>query len=506
MASDSSLSHREKKRKEQKVKLRTVDPELPEVRVAIEELTGRGHVSLQKGQREEALSCFKKALKASLELQDTRAWRACAFNLGAAYVEAGEPQKGLDLLNRAQPGERGSRVADLQFNLAVAHQALGQSSEAAGCFVQAAQLYRSQGDGASEGDTCMKMAQCYVLLQDRTQSVQSFLRAGESYRVAGRLDSAASALKEAGSHMVQSDQFSMDDITSVLTECLELSDSVTDLRTLGDMLLSLGVCYSQLNQFQEAVGCYQKALDLAPASPRPAHLATVMQNLGATLNSLGQYRQARGYHLQAAGLYGSLGRRQAQGRCFSNLGVACSELGEAEGAAESYLHALQAFKDTEDYQGQSQACEGLGEAYMKMSEVQKSTRYFQQALAALTLCSDSSIQVQERLVNRLTAALQQRLSLSPPDRLQRGPRPHRPRPHRPHPPNFPHTQPGSNQSEWSSQSPAVWEEPADPQQMYEEESETSLAQDSENLPTGPADNNEATPRLRKWTSRLCVVM
>lgn len=91
--------------------------------------------------------------------------RACAFNLGAAYVEAGKPQKGLDFLRRAQPGERGERVADLQFNLAVAHQALRETGKAAGYYLQAAQLYRSQGDGATEGDTCMKMALCHLRLQ-----------------------------------------------------------------------------------------------------------------------------------------------------------------------------------------------------------------------------------------------------------------------------------------------------------------------------------------------------
>lgn len=80
-------------------------------------------------------------------------------------MEAGKPQKGLEFLTRAQPGERGERVADLQFNLGVARDVLGELGQATGHYLQAAQLYRSQGDGASEGDTCMKMARCHLLLQ-----------------------------------------------------------------------------------------------------------------------------------------------------------------------------------------------------------------------------------------------------------------------------------------------------------------------------------------------------
>lgn len=80
-------------------------------------------------------------------------------------METGRPQRGLDLLQRAHPGPKASRLPDLQFNTALAHNALGQSREAAACFLQAAQLYRSQGDGGSEGDACVEMSRCYSRTQ-----------------------------------------------------------------------------------------------------------------------------------------------------------------------------------------------------------------------------------------------------------------------------------------------------------------------------------------------------
>lgn len=172
-------------------------------------------------------------------------------------MEAGRPQRALDLLQKAAPGPKADRIADLQFNLALAHNALGQSQVAAAYFLQAAQLYRSQGAGGSEGDACMEMGRCYAraqvrpqnqaltaenrpasrlqrccaVLQDRSLAVQGFLRAADSYRVAAMLDSAAAALKEAGSQMVQSEQFDADDVLSVLAECLSLTDDVKDPRT-----------------------------------------------------------------------------------------------------------------------------------------------------------------------------------------------------------------------------------------------------------------------------------
>ncbi|XP_067093436.1 tetratricopeptide repeat protein 24 [Osmerus mordax] len=428
MASDSSPSQEGKKRKKKSdraVKCKDNGAGIATVHVDIDELTASGHSALQGGNCEEALSCFKKAFKASIELKETRVQRVCAFNLGAAYVEAGKPQKGLEFLTRAQPGERGERVADLQFNLGVARDVLGELGQATGHYLQAAQLYRSQGDGASEGDTCMKMARCHFLLQEWSLAASSYQRAGESYRVAGKLDTAAMALKEAGSHMLRSDDFTMDDIINVLTECLELSEDIKDPESLGDLYNDLGLSFSQLKLFQEAASCYERALPLAGIGAKPSRLAVVLQNLGAAHNSLGKYRQALEYHTQAASLHGSQGSRRSQGRCFSNLGFALSQLGQHEEAAENYLHALQAFKDTDDYKGQCQAYEGLGEARLKLRDLKKATQYYKKALGALSQCKDSSSSVQERLVNKLSDTLQLTLSLTTPGRLQRGPGPHR---------------------------------------------------------------------------------
>ncbi|XP_028836678.1 tetratricopeptide repeat protein 24 isoform X2 [Denticeps clupeoides] len=406
--------HKRKKKSDNGSRSKGGNANKSKVLVDIEWFTSSGHSALQQGDSGEALHCFKKAFKAAAEIEEIRVQRACAFNLGAAYVEAGKPQKGLDFLKKAQPGERGERVADLQFNLGVAHEALEDQAQAAGHYLQAARLYRSQGDGCSEGDTCMKLARCSLRAKDWTQAAQNFQRAGESYRVAGRLDSAAMALKEAGSHMLQSGSFTADDIITVFTECLELSVNIKDQNTLCKLYTDLGLSFSQLKLFPEAAECYEQALPLACSKPR--RLAVVLQNLGAVHNTLSQYEQALDFHREAAALHGSLGSRRAQGRCFSNLAFALSQLENLEEAGENYLHSLQAFKDTEDFMGQWQACEGLGTIRMQLRDPEKAIVYYKQALSVLSKCKDSQSSAQEQLVNKLSEALQHRLSLN-----QRGP-------------------------------------------------------------------------------------
>ncbi|KAL2084581.1 hypothetical protein ACEWY4_020099 [Coilia grayii] len=419
MASGGSSPREGRKRKKKsdgsvrgKSKSRSADAS--QIQADIDRFTSAGHSALKRRDYVEAINCFKKAYKAATEIKETKAHRACAFNLGAAYVEAGEPQKGLEFLEKAQPGEKKDRVADLQYNLGVAHEALKDQAKASTHYFQAAQLYRSQGDGSSEGDTCMKLARCHIRMKDWSQAAQVFQRAAETYRVAGLLDSAALALKEASTLMLESGSFSSEDVIAMLSQCLELSVSITDQETLGKLYNELGLNFCQLKLFAEAAECYEQALPLV--RPKPRRLAVVLQNLGAVQNTLGQYQQALDFHKEAAALHGSQGSRRAQGRCFSNLGFAHTQLGELEEAGESYLHALQAFKDTDDYMGQWQACEGLGEIRLQLRDPDKATVYYKQALGMLSKCKDSDGSVQERLVNKLSEALQLKLSLQ-----QRGP-------------------------------------------------------------------------------------
>uniref|UniRef100_A0A3B1IQF6 Tetratricopeptide repeat domain 24 n=1 Tax=Astyanax mexicanus TaxID=7994 RepID=A0A3B1IQF6_ASTMX len=381
MASDGSPSRDSKKKKKKSSKKgKSEDAEDAEVRVDIESLTACGHSALQRGDCAEALEYFKKAFKAAAKLKETKVQRACAFNLGAAYVEAGKPQKGLDFLSRAETGERGERVADLQFNLAAAHETLENHSQASRHYLQAAQLYRSQGDGGSEGDTCLRLARCHLRRKEWPEAVNSYLRAAESYKVAGKPASAAVALKDAGNHMVQCDGFSSDDVISVLTECLELSANITEQEALGKLYNAVGLSFSQLNLFPEAAECYGLALPLVQSTPR--RRVVVLQNLGAVHNTLAQFQQALKYHREAAALH-------------------------------------------DDSSGQWQACEGLAGIKMRMNEPEKAIVYYKQALAVLSKCKDVSSSVQESLVNKLSEALQVKLAVQQRVPMQRGPYPRR---------------------------------------------------------------------------------
>nr|XP_012623177.1 tetratricopeptide repeat protein 24 isoform X2 [Microcebus murinus] len=386
--------------KKKKKKRKWLHPE-----ASIQTLTRAGHGALQAGRNHEALTSFQRAfLLASKtpQTRDTPVLQACAFNLGAAYVETGDPARGLELLLRAQPEEKaqGRHHSDQCFNVALAYHALGDLPQALAWYHRALGHYQPQG---GQGEAQAKMGACYQALGQPELAVHCLQEASRAYAQARHPRAAALALGAAAGCMLKSGRHGVGEVVQVLEESRRLAEKSTEQGLLGHLYNDLGLGYSQLQLFPLAVEAFLQALPLCRG---PGEQATVLRNLGMAHNALGNYQEAREFHQKAADLHGSVGQRWEQGRSFGSLAFALSQLEDHKAARDNYLHALQAARDTGDMKGQWQACEGLGAAAARLGQYDQALKYYKEALAQ---CQKEPDSVRERLVAKLADAMRTHL-------------------------------------------------------------------------------------------------
>ncbi|XP_040086190.1 tetratricopeptide repeat protein 24 isoform X2 [Oryx dammah] len=423
----------------------------PQQEATIQALTRAGHRALLAGRNHEALTSFQRAFllaSKSPQTRDTPVLQACAFNLGAAYVETGDPARGLELLLRAHPQEtaQGGCHGDQCFNVALAYHALGDLPQALAWYHKALCHYQPLGD---QGQAQAKMGACYRALGQPGLAAHCLQEASRAYAQAGQPQAAALTLRAAAGCMLKSGQHGVGEVTQVLEESRRLAESSTERGLLGQLYNDLGLGYSQLQLFPLAVEAFLQAL---PLCREPGEEATVLRNLGMAHNALGNYQEAREFHQKAADLHGSVGQRREQGWSFGSLAFAVSQLGDHKAARDNYLHALQAARDTGegsglqvvwggakpedpwgwwedlwrggsvglgarggplrlsspgDVKGQWQACEGLGAAAARLGQHDQALKYYKEALAR---CPKESDSVRERLVAKLTDAIRTHLA------------------------------------------------------------------------------------------------
>ncbi|XP_069432895.1 tetratricopeptide repeat protein 24 isoform X3 [Ovis canadensis] len=335
---EPSLSSSSSKKKKKKRKW-------PQQEATIQALTRAGHRALLAGRNHEALTSFQRAFllaSKSPQTRDTPVLQACAFNLGAAYVETGDPARGLELLLCAHPQEtaQGGYHGDQCFNVALAYHALGDLPQALAWYHKALCHYQPLGD---QGQAQAKMGACYRALGQPGLAAHCLQEASQAYAQAGQPQAAALTLGAAAGCMLKSGQHGVGEVMQVLEESRRLAERSTERGLLGQLYNDLGLGYSQLQLFPLAVEAFLQAL---PLCREPGEEATVLRNLGMAHNALGNYQEAREFHQKAADLHGSVGQRREQGWSFGSLAFAVSQLGDHKAARDNYLHALQAARDT----------------------------------------------------------------------------------------------------------------------------------------------------------------
>lgn len=157
-----------------------------QIKQRVIDITSKGQHFIENGQRNEALGLFIKAYALAQKTQDDNLERTCALNLGAAYIEAGNPYEALKSLDKAKPAgfERDrAYIGDLYYNYAEAHAALKNVNKSLQYYSKASDEFES--NEAAKIDCLEKCIQLYTHRGDYSKVVDTYKRMIAVYKVQG---------------------------------------------------------------------------------------------------------------------------------------------------------------------------------------------------------------------------------------------------------------------------------------------------------------------------------
>ena len=145
-------------------------------------------------------------------------------------------------------------------------------------------------------------------------------------------------------------------------------------------LLSSGLVYDQLGEYQNSLDFYLRGLQLSREAGSREYEGSSINNLGNGYKNLGDYEQAIFYLNQSLAIAREIDDRQGEAISLNNLGVCYILLGDYAKAAEVLAASLPIRRDLKDRKGEGNSLNNMGLAFLNGGDRAKAIDYFQKAL------------------------------------------------------------------------------------------------------------------------------
>ncbi|TMQ71591.1 MAG: tetratricopeptide repeat protein [Candidatus Eisenbacteria bacterium] len=153
-----------------------------------------------------------------------------------------------------------------------------------------------------------------------------------------------------------------------------------DHHTVGELGVTLGVCYARLGRNAEAIEWLQDAAATFRRIDDSDGLVTALNNLGLVYKNLREWREATRFLEQALRIDERAGLYSRMRGHHGNLGLIRYYLGQWDLAEEDFRKSLQIARDTGHRQGEAGALMALGRLMRRRRQLDKAEEGFRRAM------------------------------------------------------------------------------------------------------------------------------
>ena len=222
--------------------------------------------------------------------------------MGRVEIKAGNPERGLDPLNRAL-----TRAIQLD------------TREQKALILQATGI-------------------AFRMMNKPDEAIRNYKESLELNRGLGQKRGAAASLEEIGE--IQSSQGQPEAALASFNEALKIRRAIGAKKEAGDTLIDLGNLYQDRGQYDKALQMNKASLQIQRDAKDETYQALCLNNIASIYLTMREYQDAITYFQQALQLREKLNVPQDVAQTVSNLAIAYTSIGQFDQAMSSYMRAL----------------------------------------------------------------------------------------------------------------------------------------------------------------------
>lgn len=311
--------------------------------------------------------------------------------VGATYLLAGEPKKGMVALEEARRRcgqDDKACLAVAVNNLAWGYNRLGEKQKSIEYYDQSLALSRKIEDVSGEATTLNNIGNIYSSLGEKQKALEYYNQALPRKRQEGNALGEATTLNNIG--IIYDDLGEKNDALEHYSQALSLMRKAKDVSGEATILNNIGIIYDDLGEKQKALDYYGQALLLIHKVGDVSGEARELNNIGAIYDDLGEKQKALEYYNQALLLRRKAEDVSGEAKTLNNIGSIYDDLGEDQKALKYYSQALPLMRKVGDASGEAKTLNNIGIIFYASKEKEKALGYFTQALPLQRKVGDAS--------------------------------------------------------------------------------------------------------------------
>ena len=270
--------------------------------------------------------------------------------MGRVEIKSGNPQQGLDPLDRARhlaiDLDNQEQQALILQATGIAYKLMNKPAEALRNYQDSMAINQRLGQKRGVAASQEEIAQVQLKLGKPDDALAAYNDALKIRREIGAKKEAGDTLIDLGIFYLERGQ--PDQALQVFKESLQIQRDAGDETNQGLCLNNIANAYSQKGENEDALTYLQQALQIREKLNVPADIASTLENLGGTYADLGQYDRAMTSYMRGLDLYRKSGNNLGAATISHSMGLVFEYQGRLGPAVGTLQDSVKALRDEGD--------------------------------------------------------------------------------------------------------------------------------------------------------------